>query len=267
MISIVTKHLPAEMPDTKYLTNALGDVYARVVDGQEEPLNPDDWGWVSGPHEKRRPMEDVQALPGYTVTVIPEPGLLRQPGARPTRSKGFFKWIDGAAPAAVAQSKAGAEDGASGQYGRLSDALAWATAALPRNPQSRPFHVLDLVVGRRIVVDYEPAVMPGGAGSVYVVEDGIGVKIGHTMGPVAVRVAALQTGNPRLISTIATVSDVGYAVEAHLHNAFAQWAMQGEWFDRNHLMADAREAKGWGHLIRLRLPAGEWMITVHPPYG
>lgn len=251
----------------RYLTDALGDVYARDVDGQEERVIPDDWGWLSGAHEKRLPLEGLQALPGYTLTVTPEPELRRLPGPRPKRSKGILKWTEGAAPAAVALSKAGAPDGASGQYGRLSDALAWAADALPRNPQSRPFHVLDLIEGRRIVIDYEPVVVSGGAGSVYVVEDGIGVKIGHTTGPVALRVASLQTGNPRLISTIATVANAGPDVEAHLHNAFAPWVMQGEWFDRSHLMAEARTAKGWGHLIRLRLPAGDWNIEVHPPYG
>lgn len=80
-------------------------------------------------------------------------------------------------------SKAGAEDGAGGQYGRLSDAVAWSVSALPRNPQSRQFHVLDLVRGRRIVMDYEPVIEPGGVGAVYVVEDGLGVKIGIPQGP------------------------------------------------------------------------------------
>jgi hypothetical protein len=263
----VTESPPEIVAELQYLTNGLGDVYARVVDGQEEPVNPDDWGWLAGTHEKRRPLEDLQALPGYTVLVTADPELRWIPGPRPGRSRGIFKWAAGAAPAAVAMSKAGAADGASGQYGRLSDALAWATDALPRNPQSRPFHVLDLLEGRRIVIDYEPVITLGGAGSVYIVEDGIGVKIGHTAGPVALRVASLQTGNPRLISTIATVTDAGLEVEAYLHNAFAQWAMQGEWFDRSHLMAEARIAKGWGHLIRLRLPSGDWNINVHPPYG
>ncbi len=139
---MVTDGPAGGVPGIKYLTNALGDVYAPDVDGHEEPVNPDDWGWLSGTHEKRRPLEDLRALPGYTLTITPEPELRWLPGPRPKRSKGILKWADGAAPAAVALSKAGAPDGASGQYGRLSDALAWAADALPRNPQSRPFHVL-----------------------------------------------------------------------------------------------------------------------------
>lgn len=252
---------------TTFLTNALGDVYARVVDGQEEAVDPDQWGWVSEAPENRRRVEDISALPGYTVTITSDPSLFRVPGPKPKRSKGSLKWDDGAAPAAVTMSKAGAADCAAARYGRLSDALAWATSALPRNPQSRPFHVWDLLVGRLIVVDYQPVIAPGGVGSVYVVEDGIGVKIGYTTGEVAIRVAGLQTGNPRLISTVATILDADDVVEAHLHSQFAKWAMQGEWFDRNQLLALARAAGGWKELLRQRLPERDWNIVLEAPYG
>ena len=259
--------LPVAMSEMPFLTNALGDVYAREVDGREEAVNPDDWGWTSGAPELRRRVEDVQALPGYTVTVTPDPKLLHVPGPRPKRSKGSLKWDNGAAPAAVALSKAGASDCAIGHYGRLTDALAWATSALPRNPQSRPFHVWDLLTGQLIVVDYQPVVAPGGVGSVYVVEDGLGVKIGHTSGQVAIRIAGLQTGNPRLISTVATIADASEVVEAHLHSQFAEWAMQGEWFDRNKILALARAAGGWRELLRRHLPGDDWDIVLEAPYG
>lgn len=250
-----------------YLTNDLGDIYARLVDGHEEPVNPDEWGWVVEKPELRRSVEDVSALPGFTVEVVSDPNLRRDPGPKPKRARGFFKSTDGSAPPAAAMSKAGAADGAGAQYGRLSDALAWSVAALPRNPGSRPFHVLDLLRGQRIIVDYKEVIAPGGSGAVYIVEDGIGVKVGHTTGSVALRIAALQTGNPRLISAIALVMNADLSVESHLHQEFAAWAMQGEWFDRSQLLAAARETNGWGALIRSRLPAADWVITVFPPYS
>lgn len=43
--------------------------------------------------------------------------------------------------------------------------------------------------------------------------------------------------------------------------------MQGEWFDRNHLLALARDEGGWGNLLRRHLPPGDWDVTVYPPYS
>ena len=51
---------------------------------------------------------------------------------------------------------------------------------------------------RPIRVFYEPTLQPASdAGTVYIIEDGFGIKIGHTTGIVAKRIADLQTGNSR----------------------------------------------------------------------
>ena len=158
----------------------------------------------------------------------------------------------------------------SGRYSRLSDALAYAVWSLPRNPQSNPFRVDDFVTGRLIVIDYSPPPPPPkGEGFVYVVEDGLGIKIGYTAGPPARRVADLQTANPRLISHIATISGATEIVESHLHNEFAASNVRGEWFDRSHLLALARADGGWKRLICERLPPGNWgdKVEVFPPYS
>lgn len=65
----MTAQDPAGPNQVTYRTNALGDVYARVVDGQEERVNLDDWGWGTGEPENRRTLEEVQGLPYFTVTV------------------------------------------------------------------------------------------------------------------------------------------------------------------------------------------------------
>lgn len=44
-----------------------------------------------------------------------------------------------------------------------------------------------------------------GHGPVYRLEDGFGMKVGYTDGPVAKRVAGLQTGNSRKITSIAEI--------------------------------------------------------------
>lgn len=48
----------------EFLTTALGDVYVRVVNGVEQGVNPDEWGWLIGPREKRRALGDLEAPPG-----------------------------------------------------------------------------------------------------------------------------------------------------------------------------------------------------------
>ena len=50
----------------------------------------------------------------------------------------------------------------------------------------------------------------------YVLDDGEAFKIGYTNGYVAARVADLQTGNQRLIRTVAEVGSASPAVEKHL---------------------------------------------------
>lgn len=257
----MTGRILEEVEQVQYVTNALGDVYARVVDGREERVNPDDWNWGTGQAEKRRSVEEIQGLPYFTVTVEDGPSIL--PGPKPKRPKALFQSDPGAAPPARAKSNGGA----SGKYSRLSDALGYAVWTLPRNPQSNPFRVDDLVAGRLIVIDYSPPPPPPeGKGLVYIVEDGLGIKIGYTAGPAASRVADLQTGNPRLISVIATISGASDIVELHLHNEFAQWNVRGEWFDRSSVLALAREEGGWKELIQTRLPPGAWQIAVFPPY-
>ncbi len=258
---VVTGFPSGGLEQIQYLTNALGDVYGRVIDGREERVNPDDWNWGTGQPEKRRSLEEIEGLPYFTVNV--EEGLSIPPGPKPKRPKPFFRSDAGAAPPARATSNGGA----SGKYSRLSDALGYAVWSLPRNPQSNPFRVDDLVAGRLIRIDYSPPPpQPEGKGLVYVIEDGLGVKIGYTVGPAASRVADLQTGNPRLISVIATISGASDIVELHLHNQFAKWNVRGEWFDRSNLLALAREEGGWNNLIHSRLHAGDWHITVFPPY-
>lgn len=176
-------------------------------------MNPDDWGWASGSRpEDRRSLDEIRGLPGFTVTVRARPDLQFLPGPKPKRPKKRREWPQGAAPAAMALSKGGASDGTSGRYDRLSDALGYAAWTLPRNPQSNPFHVWDLIAGRLIEIAYEPLPPPpGGEGSVYLVEGRYrGEGWPHLWSS---RRAALQTGNPRLIGVVAMVSAASESVE------------------------------------------------------
>jgi len=96
---------------------------------------------------------------------------------------------------------------------------------------------------------------------VYVLDDGDAFKIGFTAGYVAVRVAGLQTGNPRLIRTVATVAPTTDAVEAHRHARLGAWNRRGEWFDRTGVVELVNAAGGWEPLLRALLDGGDWTIT------
>jgi hypothetical protein len=248
-----------------YKVNAMGDVYA-TLDGT--PVDPDDWGWVNqagrNDHaELRRSLESVVELPGFTVdeTAIPRVA----PGPK-VRGSNLERPVEGNAPPAVVESKDGV-DGTRANYNRLSDAVGAAVDRLLRRPDSSPMVVHDLVGGRRIRVSYTPTLQAGpGLGSVYVIEDGFGIKVGHTTGPVAKRIAGMQTGNPRPISVIAEIHGASTAVEAHLHNKLAQWSLTGEWFDRAKLMAMAVGHGGIEAWLRSLLDGDTRPITVHAPY-
>jgi hypothetical protein len=125
----------------------------------------------------------------------------------------------------------------------------------------------DLVEGRAFRVFFEPSVQPGSdVGTVYVIEDGFGIKIGHTTGILARRIATLQTGNSRLISPIAEIHGASVSVEDHLHTALAGSSLRGEWFDREALLAHATNLGGVEPWLRSVLGDGDWRITIYSPY-
>ncbi len=245
--------------------NALGDVVARMTDGVEVSLDPDEWGWLGkgGKNRpgKRRAISHLEALPGFTVAITPGPRF--EPGPKLRRNPGWRKWAAGSAPAAAALSKAG-EGGTRAMFDRLSDALGLVAHELPRNPDRAPFHVYDFVGGQFIEVGFNPPPpLPTGQGTVYLLDDGAGVKIGYTGGSVASRVGSLQTGNPRRISVLAEVRPADEAVEAHLHRSFARYALIGEWFSRAGLLERAASAGGLKQMLAGCLPNGDWTIVVH----
>lgn len=56
------------------------------------------------------------------------------------------------------------------------------------------------------------------------------VKIGFAENDVMMRLAALQTGNPRLLKVVGIIDGAGVEIEAELHNAFRAARVRGEWF-------------------------------------
>ena len=129
--------------------------------------------------------------------------------------------------------------------------------------------IYDFVSGRRFAVHYTPpSVAPGGQGTVYLLEDGAGIKIGWTSGTVAQRISRLQTGNPRTIIQMAEVLDAGLDVEARLHGQLGHLHLSGEWFQRGPIVAEAAGMAGIVPWLRSKLPPGkDWEIFVHPPYA
>ena len=263
--------------EVHYEVNESGDIVAVVRDGVRETFNPSDFGWLKrgGANDvgnERRSLAQLGSIPGMTITVSQyEP---REPGVRPKRSLGWQKWPDGSAPPALLMSKGGMEADHDGDlsttayFDRLTEAVGQIARNLPGAPSRSPMVVYDFVSGRRISVDYQPpAVAPGGRGTVYLLDDGFGIKIGWTSGGVAQRISGLQTGNPRTIIEVAAIADAGPDVESYLHGRLGGIHLTGEWYQRGQIIAGAAEHGSLGAWLRATLPPGErWDITVYPPY-
>jgi hypothetical protein len=250
-----------------YLTNELGDIDRVDEGGVIKPFNPSVWQWQTqgGRHdlaEFRRSIESLDGLPGFEVEK--SVGERYVPGPR-TRQVVWGKFKDGAAPPAAQRSLDGA--GTRAYFDRLSEAVAGVVLALPANPTRSPMIVYDYVVGRRFRVQYRPpALEVAGAGTVYVLEDGFGIKVGYTTGQVARRVAELQTGNSRKITTIVEIFKATPEVEAMLHGELNEWNITGEWFERGPIIARAAAAGGLDAWLKHLLGSADWPMIIHPPY-
>jgi hypothetical protein len=152
-------------------------------------------------------IEEVAALPGFTVAVTEGPRFV--PGLKSRRPGPWLGWPGGAAPPACYESAGGA----GGYFDRLTTAMAKLVESLPNN--TGPYIVHDFVSGRRIEVHYEPPpVGPDGEGVVYILDDGYGLKVGHTTNTHISRIRGLQTGNPRMLRPVATIAAAAPTVEA-----------------------------------------------------
>ena len=254
----------------RFVFNELDDVIALEVGGERVPVNPSDWGWFNESAntdivEQRRSLAAMIAGPGFSILESPAPMFV--PGPRPSRSQKWQQWKDGAAPAAAVESKGGSGEGTLAYHNRLSEAIGNVVVRLPVRPERGPMVIWDFVRGRRFDVTYSPpAPTLAGRGTVYLLDDGFGIKIGYTSGSVAKRIGELQTGNPRRILTLAEIANVDVNVEVHLQEVASAWNVGGEWYDQQQLVLAAVGAGGFGHWLRSVMPAGEWTIRVHPPY-
>jgi hypothetical protein len=88
------------------------------------------------------------------------------------------------------------------------------------------------------------------------------LKIGYSIDPVG-RLAALQTGCPEPLSLLGWISYDAtprqvMAIERELHDCFAQWRLQGEWFEATTELLEFVEeircpetAPGWRAVMEL----------------
>lgn len=211
----------------------------------------------------RRSVDALRALPGFDVQEARCQRLV--PGPR-TRKSTWGKWVDGSAPPAALVSRDG-QDGTLGYYNRLSEAVGLVALRLPVMPERSPMLIYDFVAGRLFRVTYTPpAPTPAGLGTVYVLEDGFGIKVGYTNGSVAKRIGELQTGNPRRITVIAEIGSATPELEDHIHSKLNEWNITGEWFARGPLVAQAASEGGFESWLRKLAGEHDWPIAVHPPY-
>lgn len=275
------EHAPELSEPASYETNDAGDIVGIVdADGQRHSFDPAQFGWLIRGGSKdvgneRRSLEAVSAIPGMAVTVTAEDDLRVTPRTRPKRSKPWKQWPVGQAPPAVLMSKGDTEASHRGSestrafFDRLTEAVGQVARNLPGAPDRSPMVIYDFVNGRRISIAYTPpAVSPGNRGTVYLLDDGTGFKIGWTSGTVAQRISGLQTGNPRMIIEMAAISDAGPDVESHLHGLLGPLHLSGEWYQRGHIVAEAAGLGGIREWLTTKLPAEhDWEIVVYPPYA
>lgn len=250
-----------------YLTNELGDVIQVEEDGVRKPVDPDQWGWINtgGKHDRaewRRSIDSLRALPGFEVEEQAAERIL--PGPR-SRGATWGRFADGAAPPAAVRSRDG--EGTLGYSNRLSEAVGRVAERLPVQPDRSPMLIHDFVGGRVFRIFYTPPQpAPEGTGTVYVLDDGFGIKIGYTSGPVAKRIGELQTGNPRKIRTIAEIGRATPDLEESIHNLLDEWNVTGEWFARDPIFTQVAGAGGFRTWLLALVTDADWPVTVHPPY-
>jgi hypothetical protein len=91
------------------------------------------------------------------------------------------------------------------------------------------------------------------------------VKIGHTTLEPVRRVAGLQTGNPeRLVLRWSGEGDE--KLEKHLHVVFADYRVQGEWFDLEPLGDPVQAVKSEVSKAHQLLARGEALLAATEPY-
>jgi hypothetical protein len=138
-------------------------------------------------------------------------------------------------------------------FDRLSEAVGATGQLLPSNPARSPMIVYDFVTGREFRIQYAaPSPTATGHGTVYLLEDGFGIKVGYTNGPVAKRVSDLQTGNSRRITSIAEILNATLATETLLHSILNEWNVNGEWFAREPVIVQAGVAGGFDAWLKKR---------------
>jgi hypothetical protein len=252
----------------RYLTNELGDIDRVDEGGVIKAFDPSLWNWY-GPNRSqrdwasiRRRIDSLQGITGFDVAE--REGDRYIPGPR-TRQSVWGRFAPGAAPPAAQRSLGG--EGTRKYFDRLSEAVGMTANDLVTSPERSPMIVYDFVGGREFTVKYtSPGPTAEGHGTVYVLEDGFGIKIGYTSGAVAKRVLDLQTGNSRKITQIADIFNATPEVEALLHRALNEWNVTGEWFARDRVIARAVAAGGFEPLLRELLGVEDWPIHIHPPY-
>lgn len=253
----------------RYSTNELGDVISVVEDdGIERPVDPSSWGWlrrrgVNDPGEHRRSIASLAWLPGFTLGP-PEDVDAFVPGPK---ARGAWRaWRAGAAPPAAVESSGGTR----AFFDRVSEAAGAVAGWLPVRDLvdgTTAMTIWDFVVGRAHMVSYAPpGDQPPGSARVYVLDDGVAVKVGVTWGAVATRVRALQTGNPRPIVVMAEIAGADESVEMAIHDALRSANVSGEWFDRRTVIEQVTAAGGVRPWLRCFPAVGDLPVHVHPPY-
>ena len=249
-----------------YLVDEAGDVCGRQQDdGAIEDVDPDSWGWLApSPRnrpDRRRTITQLRTLPGFEV--VEGPGPRFEPGPNPRRrGSAWMNWLAGEAPPAVVESRGGV-DGTRAYFNRLSDAVGHVAFQAPAGAERSPFFVHDLQAGMRFDVAFTPIpIGPGGEGVVYILDDGLAFKVGHTRRQPASRIDDLQTGNPRQIEWIATIQAASEEIEAHLHTELQPWRGHGEWFNRDAVLQAVTRSGGWQNFLLAHLPPGDWVIQV-----
>jgi hypothetical protein len=257
------------------VVHSVGDIELSSAGDVISPVDPLSFGWTSSNAravvgEDRLDLSTLEQLPGFSVSVAPYASFV--PGPKHGRQC-WRGWASGHAPPAAVMSQHGYEHpsgeavGTLAYFDRLSDALGTVAKRLPAKPTRSPMIVYDFVQGRRIEIEFTPTANPPGEGNVYVVDDGMALKIGWTMGEPASRIRGLQTGNPRELRCVALITGVTPKAERLLHRHFDAMNLNlvGEWYERRPIL-DAAGAHGdLARYLDSLLPPGSHVVELRSP--
>lgn len=253
-----------------YEVDAAGDVVAVVQGGVATPFDPSAFGWLKadglndpGPAD-RQSLADIEKMSDFTVGFTEIRPFV--PGPKAT-THSWRAWEPGTAPPAALETDDGKGGGTRAYYDRLTDALGRAVERARGVQTPTLFLAFDFVSGQLITLDHPAPAAAIDAATIYLIDDGYGIKIGVTWSSGNARLRTLQTGNPRPLHLLAEVRGAPHTLESELWQIVERETrakpLKGEWFERAPLLQAMESAGGTKAWLESLAPVRGFEVVAH----